>query len=124
MYVSPISSRFWVGRLTPAIRAMCRLALPLLVSGIGADDDRATVSLDHATAFAHRLDGRTDFHRYLTSPEIRAFRWLFEVGVGVRAKPDTAAAQACVPAPRPVIVANAFLQAVRPGAGGCAVRRA
>src|SRR6266446_1617215 len=110
MYVSPISSRFWFGRLTPAMRAKlvvllvvmvdarvvhtkrCKdagsvragwhgrdrgrrsatrvgepgaadgceeghqLALPLLVTGIGADDHGRAVPLDHAAALAHGLD--------------------------------------------------------------------
>src|SRR5262245_4048839 len=63
MYVSPISSRFCVGRLTPAIRAMRLLPLPLLVPGVGADHDRAAVPLDDAAALAHGLDGWTDLHR-------------------------------------------------------------
>jgi hypothetical protein len=37
-------------------------ALPLLVARIGADDHGRAVPLDHAAAFAHGLDGRTDFH--------------------------------------------------------------
>src|SRR5215475_4176474 len=61
MYVSPISSRFWFGRFTPAMRAT-QLPLPLLVTRIAADDHGRAVPLDHATAFAHGLDGRTDFH--------------------------------------------------------------
>src|SRR3954449_9184750 len=38
------------------------LPLPLLVTRVGADDHGRTVPLDHAAAFAHGLDGRTDFH--------------------------------------------------------------
>jgi hypothetical protein len=37
-------------------------ALPLLVTGVGADDHGRAVPLDHAAALAHGLDGRTDFH--------------------------------------------------------------
>jgi hypothetical protein len=37
-------------------------ALPLLVTGIAADDHGRAVPLDHAAALAHGLDGRTDFH--------------------------------------------------------------
>jgi hypothetical protein len=37
-------------------------ALPLLVPWVGADDHGRAVPLDHAAAFAHGLDGRTDFH--------------------------------------------------------------
>jgi hypothetical protein len=42
--------------LTPAMRAMCLLALALLVTRIGADDHGAAVPLDHAAALAHGLD--------------------------------------------------------------------
>jgi hypothetical protein len=52
MYVSPISSRFWFGRLTPAMRATS-LPLPLLVSRVRADHHRAAVPLDHAAALTH-----------------------------------------------------------------------
>jgi hypothetical protein len=41
-------------------------ALPLLVTGIAADDHGRAVPLDHATALAHGLDGRTDFHRVIS----------------------------------------------------------
>src|SRR5436190_24325631 len=68
MYVSPISSRFWFGRLTPAMRATCRLPLPLLVPWIGANDHGRAVPLDHAAALAHGLDGRTNFHLLLPVP--------------------------------------------------------
>ena len=37
-------------------------ALPLLVTRVRADDHGRTVPLDHAAAFAHGLDGWTDFH--------------------------------------------------------------
>src|SRR5215218_1084786 len=75
MYVSPISSRFWLGRFTPAIRAMLLLtcafsALALLVARVAADHHRATVPLDDATALTHGLHRRTNFHtRALTSSE-------------------------------------------------------
>jgi hypothetical protein len=38
------------------------LALPLLVTGVRADDEHAAVPLDHAAALTHRLDGRAYFH--------------------------------------------------------------
>src|SRR5687768_3898672 len=38
------------------------LALPLLVTRIGADDHGAPVPLDHAAALTHGFHGRTDFH--------------------------------------------------------------
>ena len=43
------------------MRAMLRLPLPLLVTGvIRADDQHVAVALDHAAALTHRLtDGRT-----------------------------------------------------------------
>jgi hypothetical protein len=37
-------------------------ALPLLVTGVGADDHGGAVPLDHAAAVAHGLHGGTDFH--------------------------------------------------------------
>jgi hypothetical protein len=56
MYVSPISSRFWLGRFTPAMRAK-RLTLPLLVFWVFAADDHGdAVPLDHAAAVADGLD--------------------------------------------------------------------
>jgi hypothetical protein len=56
MYVSPISSRLWFGRLTPAILAN-RLTLPLLVFRIFAADDHGdSVPLDHAAAVTDGLD--------------------------------------------------------------------
>ena len=45
-------------------------ALPLLVTGIGADDHGRAVPLDHAAALAHGLDGRTNFHeRFLSGAD-------------------------------------------------------
>src|SRR5215475_6787943 len=66
MYVSPISRRFWFGRLTPAMRAT-RLPLPLLVSRVGADDHGRSVPLDHPAALTHGFDGRSDLHLILFS---------------------------------------------------------
>src|SRR5437763_8530448 len=40
------------------------LSLPLLVTGVGADDHGRAVPLEHAAAFAHGRDGRTDFHQF------------------------------------------------------------
>src|SRR5438045_7882048 len=79
-YVSPISSRFWLGRLTPAIRATFLLSLPLLVSRVGADDHGLAMPLDHAAALAHGLDGCSDFHfsefayrcRYVIRPRVKS----------------------------------------------------
>src|SRR6266536_1658229 len=44
------------------------LALPLLVTGIAADDHGRAVPLDHAAALAHGLDGWTNFHGLLAMP--------------------------------------------------------
>ena len=58
----PTSSRFWFGRLTPAMRAMPLLALALLVTRIRADDHRRAVPLDDAAPLAHWLDRSSDLH--------------------------------------------------------------
>ena len=50
------ASRFWFGRLTPAMRATCSLPLSLLVPRVAADDHGRAVPLDHAAALAHGLD--------------------------------------------------------------------
>src|ERR1700679_1083789 len=62
MYVSPISERLFRGRLTPAIRAICRLALPLLVTLVLADDEHRFVAADNPALLAHRLDRRSYLH--------------------------------------------------------------
>src|SRR3954471_4549019 len=49
--------------LTPAIRAIGALALPLLVSRIRADHEHRTVAADDLALFAHRLYGSSDLHR-------------------------------------------------------------
>src|SRR3954466_7194471 len=49
--------------LTPAIRAICALALPLLVSRIRADHQDRAVAADDLALFAHRLYGSSDLHR-------------------------------------------------------------
>jgi hypothetical protein len=57
MYVSPISSRFWFGRFTPAMRATSGLlTLSLLMPGIRTNDHGLSVPLDYAAALAHGLD--------------------------------------------------------------------
>src|SRR5688572_31678874 len=62
-----MSSRLSRGRSTPAIRAIPGglLALPLLVSRVGADDHHDAAAPDHAALVAHLLHGRPDLHRYL-----------------------------------------------------------
>src|ERR687887_2204926 len=74
MYVSPISSRFWFGRFTPAMRAIPLLALSLLVARIRADDHGRAVPLDDAAPLAHGLDGCSDLHSYKTAPVERGER--------------------------------------------------
>src|ERR671936_3009810 len=74
MYVSPISSRFWFGRFTPAMRAIPLLALTLLVARIRADDHGRAVPLDDAAPLAHGLDGCSDLHAYKTAPGKRGER--------------------------------------------------
>src|SRR5579859_6068861 len=49
-------------------RGEAHLSLPLLVTGIAANDHGRTVPLDHAAALAHGLDRRTDFHQWLPMP--------------------------------------------------------
>jgi len=68
LYVSPISSRFWFGRFTPAMRATgSPLSLSLLVPRIGTDDHGRAVPLDHPAPLTHGFDGRSDLHRFLFS---------------------------------------------------------
>src|SRR5919204_5634119 len=74
MYVSPISSRFWFGKFTPAMRAIPLLALTLLVTRIRADDHGRAVPLDDAAPLAHGLDGCSDLHAYKTAPVERGER--------------------------------------------------
>src|ERR1700722_19458531 len=62
MYVSPISERLFRGRLTPAIRAICELALPLLVTLVLADHEHRFVAADDPALLAHRLDRRALLH--------------------------------------------------------------
>src|SRR3954449_10015111 len=48
--------------LTPAIRAMRSLPLPLLVSRVLADHEHAAVAADDLALFAHRLHRRSYLH--------------------------------------------------------------
>src|SRR5688572_30391078 len=48
--------------LTPAIRAMARLPLPLLVTGVLADHEHPSVAADDLALLAHRLDRRSYLH--------------------------------------------------------------
>src|ERR687883_537693 len=74
MYVSPISSRFWFGKFTPAMRAISLLALTLLVTRIRADDHGRAVPLDDAAPLAHGLHGCSDLHGYLIRTKPRRAR--------------------------------------------------
>src|SRR3954463_235295 len=62
MYVRPISTRFSRGRLTPAIRAMLGLPLPLLVAGVAADHHHGARTPDRPALLAHRLVARPGLH--------------------------------------------------------------
>ena len=64
-YVSPISTRLLVGTLTPAIRAISRSPLPLLVARVRADNEDAAAPPDHPATLAHRLYGRSYLHPLL-----------------------------------------------------------
>src|SRR5437016_2383769 len=64
MYVSAISTRFSRGMSMPAMRAIS-LPLPLLVLGIGADDHHGPVATNDFAVVATRLDGGSDFQRFL-----------------------------------------------------------
>src|SRR3954449_9559680 len=72
MYVRPISTRLFRGMLTPAIRAMADLPLPLLVTRVLADHEHAAVPADDLALLAHRLHRRS----YLHDP----FRTMFQTG--------------------------------------------
>src|SRR5687767_8228496 len=58
----PISTRLFKGMLTPAMRAMSPLPLPLLVSRVRADHENPAVTPDDLALLAHRLDRRTYLH--------------------------------------------------------------
>src|SRR5512142_3326705 len=69
MYWSEISMRFSAGRSTPAMRAISlvlprrRLALALLVAGVGgADDPHDALALDDLALVADLLHRRADLH--------------------------------------------------------------
>jgi hypothetical protein len=62
MYVRPISTRLLRGMLTPEMRAIARLALPLLVALVLADHEHPAVTPDDLALLAHRLDRRSYLH--------------------------------------------------------------
>src|SRR3954447_16655179 len=63
MYVRPISTRLFSGMLMPEMRAIASaLPLPLLVTGVRADDQHAPVAADDLALLAHRLDRRSYLH--------------------------------------------------------------
>src|SRR3954451_6761440 len=62
MYVSPISTRLLRGMLTPAMRPVPPLPLPLLVTGVLADHEHPSVATDDLALLAHRLDRGSYLH--------------------------------------------------------------
>src|SRR4051812_292284 len=62
MYVRPISTRLLRGMLTPEMRAMSALPLPLLVALVLADHKDPAVAPDDLALLAHRLDRRSYLH--------------------------------------------------------------
>src|SRR3954451_20951560 len=62
MYVRPISTRLLSEMLTPAMRAMPNLPLPLLVPGVLADHEHPAVAADDLALLAHRLHRRSYLH--------------------------------------------------------------
>src|SRR3954470_2008166 len=62
MYVRPISTRLLRGMLTPEMRAMSALPLPLLVALVLADHKDPAVTPDDLALLAHRLDRRAYLH--------------------------------------------------------------
>src|SRR3712207_7934852 len=62
MYVMPTSTRLLRGMLTPAMRAMRPLPLPLLVTRVLADHEHPPVAADDLALLAHRLDRRSYLH--------------------------------------------------------------
>src|SRR3954447_2472821 len=76
MYVRPISTRLFRGMLTPAIRAIADLPLPLLVTRVLADHEDAAVPADDLALLTHRLDRRSYLHGpfWLDNPGGRLWR--------------------------------------------------
>src|SRR3954449_7367061 len=76
MYVRPISTRLLSGMLTPAIRAMTDLPLPLLVTRVLADHEHAAVPANDLALLTHRLDRWTYLHGpfRLDDPDGRLWR--------------------------------------------------
>src|SRR3954463_11020718 len=62
MYVRPISTRLLRGMLTPEMRAIRCLPLPLLVTLVLTDDKDPAVAPDDLALLAHRLDRRSYLH--------------------------------------------------------------
>src|SRR3954464_10066216 len=62
MYVRPISTRLLRGMLTPEMRAIVPLPLPLLVALVLADHKNPAVTPDDLALLAHRLDRRSYLH--------------------------------------------------------------
>src|SRR5919112_4547373 len=68
-------TRFSRGMSTPAIRAMLRLPLPLLVLEDDADDHHHAGALDDLASLAARLHGRRNLHLilYVMRPRVRSY---------------------------------------------------
>src|SRR2546428_5630453 len=62
MYVRPISDRLLSGRFTPAMRAISRSPLALLVALVLADHQHHAIAADDLAFLAHRLDRRSYLH--------------------------------------------------------------
>src|SRR6267154_2022211 len=104
MYVRPISTRLLRGMLTPEMRAISAsprrngaLALPLLMAGIRADHQNASMTADDLAFFAHRLDRGSYFH---VRPSVRRSKFLssglspaLETARGLRYRAEVRGAQ-------------------------------
>src|SRR3954470_14210253 len=71
MYVRPTSTRLFRGMLIPAIRAISRSPLPLLVTGVLADHQDRAMAADDLALLAHRLYRRSYFHDPLRTGFLR-----------------------------------------------------
>src|SRR5215213_6472510 len=87
MYVRPISTRLLSGMLTPAMRAIFLLALPLLVPRVLADHEDPAVAADDLALLAHRLDRRSYLHDAFRSLE--SGREALETGAVAATIPQT-----------------------------------
>src|SRR5215831_2187277 len=78
MYVSPISTRLFGGRSTPAIRAMV-LPLPLFVLGVHANHAHDALTVNDFAFVTDFFNRCSDFHknpylyRYTIRPRVRSY---------------------------------------------------